>query len=121
MSNLTLNNSNEFKFDKKIVTANFHTVIVILKVLALLVSLLNVYILSKLLKEKLYRFLFVVAIADLLYYSLPFLFMICLSDNQSQCGASFYYIYLLLFILISEYATTCLAFFSILIEIFMCV
>jgi hypothetical protein len=108
-------------FDRKVVNENNKPLVLCLRYFAFISSLVNIRIFSTFkLKNSLYKLLMIIAIADALYsfmlLSLGFLAMICYED--SLCGPSLYYGYLLGYVFISEFLTSSLALFNIILEIF---
>jgi hypothetical protein len=100
---------------------NFEPVIKALRIISMITSILNIIILSnRKLNDSTYKFLMVISISEFFYagflllYSL--LYTLC---GDEACNPVAYYFYLLFFIIISEYVTSCLPFFNILMEGFL--
>jgi hypothetical protein len=90
--------------------------------MAISFSLLNISVLlNKKLKESLYRFLLIMATVDTLYgiFVLSIVWTECPKENPNECSPYLYLVHLILFIGVSEYLTSCLALFNILLEIFL--
>jgi hypothetical protein len=98
----------------------FEPFIKVLRIISILTSLINIRVLrNPKLKDVTYTYLFVISMGDLAYTSLM-LFYSVLSDlcTTNQCNTFFYYIFLLLYVLISEYVTSSLAFFNIIMQVY---
>lgn len=110
---------------RRIVVENNKTIVMILRSLALLTSLINIKILGRLrLKDSVYKYLFVITITDAVYSALLFLLglsaSICYDDSPDNlCSPPVYYLFLICYILFSEFITSCLALFNILLECFL--
>jgi hypothetical protein len=101
-----------------------NSILLIPRLVAILFSFQNVIVfLNKKLKNSVYRLLLVMATVDTLYGILVFSLVVtmCAKTNPNECSPYLYLAHLLSFIIISEYLTSCLAFFNILLEIFLTV
>jgi hypothetical protein len=114
-------NNNSTAKDRQVVMIKYEEIIISLRVASFLVSLLNVTVLANSkFKDSLYRYLLVIAIVDSLYLCvILFLGVMKAMSLQSQCGPGFYYAFLVLFILLSDFLTSALALLNILLEIFL--
>jgi hypothetical protein len=107
--------------DRKLLQTGTSQVILALRFTAAVFSVLNISVLAHpRLKDPLYKFLLVMSIADCLYSgSLFFLGMFAKYCYAHSVSATGYFIFLLLYIIISEYLTSSLAFFNIILELFL--
>ena len=111
-------------WSRKLVPEKNKEIIMCLRTLAILVSLVSIFVLARIRRsKKIFKYLLVISIVDVTYTFLVFcigiLTSLCYSDNHKQCGASLYLVLLILYISLSEYFTSCLAFFNITLEIFL--
>jgi hypothetical protein len=106
---------------RKILFVNSSPTIMAFRCVATLFSLLNICVLAhSKLKDKLFKFLLAMAVADFLYSGLIFaLSELARLSYAGYVGPTGYFIFLVLYILISEHITSCLAFFNIILEIFL--
>jgi hypothetical protein len=109
--------------DRRILSLNNSLFIMALRLLAFLLSLLNITVLaSPRLKDNLYKYLMVISIADFLYSGSVFVMgvfaRLCYAQDPIYCTSSMYYTFLIIYILLSEYVTSCLAFLNIVLENF---
>jgi hypothetical protein len=107
--------------DNQIKSINSHSVVITFRVFALAFSLLSVSVLARIKSNNsLNRFLLVVSTIDALYSSLVLFLLIfvrfCASDVE-KCGPNGYFVFLVFFLFFSEYFTTCLQMFNIILEI----
>jgi hypothetical protein len=115
--NLTVSNV----VGRKILLVNSNTIIMTFRCVAIFFSILNMSVLAhSKLKDTLYKFLLAMAVSDFLYSGLIFALSIfarlCYVGDVGPTG---YFVFLVLYILISEFITSCLAFFNIKLEIFL--
>jgi hypothetical protein len=118
LSSIDVNN-----IDKRIRSINNNSMVITFRVLALVFTLGNIVILFRIRKNNsLNMFMLIVGIVDALYtFFVLFLLMFvrfCANDPE-RCGNTGYLLFLVLFILISEYLTTGLQVFNIILEIFL--
>ena len=112
-------------YDRRILSVNNSLFLMNLRFLAFVVSFLNICVLMnhKLRKkDSLYRFLLIISIVDALYsatiLTLGSFARICYAENPVYCSSSTYHKFLISYIILSEYITTALAFFNVILENF---
>ncbi len=112
--------------DRHVVMDKHRQIIMALRVASILVSLFNVAVLAhQKLKDSVFKYLLVIAVIDAVYFFLIYLLgiltAICVSggDSTSQCAPDVYYIFLVLFVFLSDFLTSSLALTNILLEIFL--
>jgi hypothetical protein len=94
----------------------------VLRYIAVSFSLLNMLVLrNKKLKDPLYTFLLVMATVDSLYGIIitSLRWADCIKENQNECSPYLNLANMILYISMSEYLTSCMALFNILLEIFL--
>jgi hypothetical protein len=114
--NTTSINSSESRFNPY--TNNYEPMIKTFRSFAVLTSLISMTVLIRLRKKNIiYKYLGVISASDFAYSSLM-LFYSSLSYfcYHGYCAKELYYLYMLFYILISEYVTSCLAFYNIILE-----
>lgn len=111
--------------NEKIREANLSTALTVIRSMGLLTSLLNMIVLVHSgLKKPIYKYLLVMSIADTLYLVSLFVqkyFSLACGRHVSsnQLGSTHCFFYMLFYILLSDYFTSCLAIFNIQMEIFL--
>jgi hypothetical protein len=115
--------SQRVKGDRRILSLNNSLYIMALRLIAFLLSLLNTTVLaSPRLKDNLYKYLMLISIADFLYSGSVFVMgvfaRLCYAEDPIYCTSSVYHSFLVIYILLSEYVTSCLAFLNIVTENF---
>lgn len=114
-------------FSRKILLVNSSETIICFRFAAFAVSVATMSLLcsARRLKDALYKYLLVMASSDAAYSLLVFLLSwvtrMCYADEPAYCPASVFYAVLVLYVAVSEYLSSCLALFSIVLECFLTV
>jgi hypothetical protein len=111
-------------FLRNSVTEKHKQILMALRAFGILASLLNVSVLvNPKLKDTIFKYLLVIAIVDTTYslmiYLLGFLNSLCFPLRHEICGPTFLFTFRVLFIFMSDFLTSSLAFVNILLEIFL--
>ena len=121
---------NESQSEWTVSISNYLYILIIIRFVSLTLSLLSMSVFANKakLKDRLYRYMFANSLADVAYTSLMnftilfSVFIVCNKSIPFGCPSSYsYYLSIVMYILFMEYMTSCLAFFNIVLEIFLTV
>jgi hypothetical protein len=117
-----INTTNITKIDKLSLSINNNSFMMIVRLGVIIISIVNIGVLAnKKLKDSLHKYLLVMTIADLVYTTLISImfFTVCHNNPHGKCGSQIDYFNLVIYIFVSEFLTSSLAIFNILLEIFL--
>jgi hypothetical protein len=120
MSNFT----NSTKFAKLTLSINNSSFMMSLRLAIIVISFVNVSVLAnKKLKDSFFKYLLIMSLVDIAYVALISImyFTVCTGNPGGMCGTDWDYVNLLIYIVFSEFLTSALALFNILLEIFLTV